>query len=136
MNADESARKRTPGYPGYKAARVFLDSLKSVPCVVCGLIDPVVMEFDHRDHHSKSFELSQAIRDYSLLRADRIKFRDNYQKLVLEHGWYGAMNLEAAKCDIICANDHRRRTHKAKLRPGYFTSEVVAMPDSQLRLSL
>ena len=56
------------------------------PCVDCGETDPVVLEFDHlRD---KEFEVTQAL-------ADRRWSR------ILE---------EIEKCDVVCANCHRRRT--------------------------
>ena len=72
--------------------------LREHPCVDCGETDPVVLEFDHlRD---KKFGIAQGIRD-----------RD----------WQSVLD-EMAKCDVVCANCHRRRT---ALRGG-FARAVVA----------
>ena len=56
------------------------------PCVDCGETDPIVLEFDHlRD---KRFEISEAL-----------------------HGrtWQSILD-EIEKCEVVCANCHRRRT--------------------------
>jgi hypothetical protein len=69
-----------------RRTRYLLAYFASNPCVDCGETDPVVLEFDHlRD---KEFNVSQ-----------RLEYR-NWQK-VLE---------EIEKCDVVCANCHRRRT--------------------------
>lgn len=52
---------------------------------------PFIMDFDHRDPSEKSFSISQS----SVLGIDRL--RD-----------------EAKKCDLVCANCHRMRTHKQR----------------------
>lgn len=64
--------------------------LKSVPCTDCGdTYPPYCMDFDHRDPAQKSFVISSQ--------------QTCSEKLFL---------AEVAKCDIICANCHRIRTHK------------------------
>jgi hypothetical protein len=60
------------------------------PCLDCGEDDPIVLEFDHRDIKTKSFRLSEARRGKYPMR------------MVVE---------EVAKCDVRCANCHRRRTY-------------------------
>jgi hypothetical protein len=56
------------------------------PCADCGENDPLVLEFDHlRD---KSFNVSQGM---------------------LVYAWQTVVK-EIAKCDVVCANCHRRRT--------------------------
>lgn len=56
------------------------------PCVDCGETDPIVLEFDHlRD---KRFEISAAIRG---------------------RNWQTILD-EIEKCEVVCANCHRRRT--------------------------
>lgn len=63
-----------------------LEYFEDHPCVDCGETDPVVLEFDHlRD---KEFAVGRGIRDKN---------------------WDRVLN-EMAKCDVVCANCHRRRT--------------------------
>lgn len=63
--------------------------LSGHPCVDCGEKDPIVLEFDHRNRSLKRFNI-----------ADGIK-RGMALKTVIE---------EIAKCDVRCANCHRRKT--------------------------
>lgn len=70
---------------------VILEYLKEHPCVDCGEGDPVVLEFDHRDGADKKFNLGEAM---------KMAFG---VKTVL---------AEIAKCDVRCANCHRRRTYR------------------------
>jgi hypothetical protein len=56
------------------------------PCADCGEDDPLVLEFDHL--------------------ADK-KF--NITKGITNHSWQALLD-EIAKCDVVCANCHRRRT--------------------------
>lgn len=65
--------------------------LNSHPCVDCGESDIVVLEFDHRNKLDKSDEVSQLIRK-------SLPF-----KKVID---------EMLKCDVRCANCHRRKTAK------------------------
>jgi len=61
------------------------------PCVDCGETDPIVLEFDHIEPANKSFEISKG----------------------LGSGFSPArLEPEIAKCDIRCANCHKRRTAK------------------------
>ena len=63
--------------------------LREHPCVDCGEADPIVLDFDHRDREHKV---------------------DSVMKLVLSgYGWETIL-AEIAKCDVRCANCHRRRT--------------------------
>jgi hypothetical protein len=68
--------------------------IKNKPCMDCGLKFPAcAMDFDHRDRKTKLFSFN-CIRPW---------------KTVL---------IELAKCDLVCANCHRIRTHiKSK---GFF----------------
>ena len=62
---------------------------ESTPCADCHVQYPYyVMDFDHRKN--KCFNVSQAMRNT---------------------GWLKTLE-EIAKCDIVCANCHRIRTHK------------------------
>lgn len=72
--------------------------LREHPCTDCGETDPIVLEFDHlRD---KEFGIAKGLRD---------------------HGWQSVLD-EMTKCDVVCANCHRRRT----ARRGGFMRAVVA----------
>lgn len=67
---------------------------KSGPCADCGIQYPYyVMDFDHRQGEDKVINLANASR------MTRSK--------ILE---------EIAKCDAVCSNCHRERTHKRKNR--------------------
>jgi hypothetical protein len=58
------------------------------PCTDCGESDPVVLEFDHLDAEGKSFCISQGL-----------PYRN----------WQSILD-EIEKCEVVCANCHRRRT--------------------------
>ena len=58
------------------------------PCVDCGDRDPLVLEFDHRDPGTKTATVNVLVR---------------------AQNWVGMLS-EIAKCDVRCANCHRRRT--------------------------
>jgi hypothetical protein len=66
--------------------RFILEYFETHPCVDCGEDDPLVLEFDHRG--DKSFEVAYAVRN---------------------RGWQQVLD-EIEKCDVRCANCHRRRT--------------------------
>lgn len=67
-----------------------LNYLKSHPCVDCGEADVVLLEFDHRDPATKRWNINRMLRN-----------RFTVHQLA----------REVAKCDVRCANCHRRRTH-------------------------
>ena len=72
--------------------------LREHPCADCGEDDPVVLEFDHlRD---KLFGISKGLTD---------------------RNWQDVLD-EIAKCDVVCANCHRRRTAK---RGGFLRAAVA-----------
>lgn len=67
------------------------DYLLQHPCVDCGETEPACLDFDHRDGVEKSFGLALARKHmYSIER----------------------LMEEIAKCDVKCANCHRKRTAK------------------------
>ena len=66
---------------------IFLQQfLEAHPCVDCGESDVVVLEFDHVQE--KSFDISNGLR---------------YRR-------WEAVLAEMEKCEVVCANCHRRRT--------------------------
>lgn len=62
--------------------------LREHPCVDCGEKDIMVLEFDHQ--RDKLMDISTLIRRGSLQ----------------------TVKNEVAKCEVRCANDHRRKTAK------------------------
>jgi hypothetical protein len=79
---DEYARQRKE----LRQAQV-LDYLLTHPCVDCGESDPVVLEFDHlRDKVANVSAMASSKRPWAV---------------ILE---------EISKCEVVCANCHRRRT--------------------------
>jgi hypothetical protein len=70
--------------------KFLIEYFKEHPCTDCGESDPVVLEFDHlRD---KAFTISQ-------------KFRERAWQAILD---------EIKKCEVVCANCHRRRTARRR----------------------
>lgn len=87
--------------------KVIQDHLLTHPCVDCGESDPVVLDFDHRNPEEKEFSIGHATR--RLVSISRLK-------------------REMEKCDVRCANCHRRRTH----REGHWFVESSHRPSGDL----
>ena len=68
-------------------AKFMVELFRARPCVDCGETDPLVLEFDHLVE--KKFNVGAGMRERSLQ-----SVRD-----------------EIAKCEVVCANCHRRRTY-------------------------
>lgn len=72
-----------------KTTRI-LDALKSaMGCIDCRITDPLVLDFDHRDRSAKIANVSRLAANTSNM---------------------GKIMAEVAKCDVRCANCHRRKT--------------------------
>lgn len=72
---------------------IIFEHLKVHHCVDCGEDDAIVLEFDHREHDKKSFAIgAHSTRQISV------------EKLI----------AEIAKCDVRCANCHRRKTYRER----------------------
>ena len=83
----QKAGKRRKQVIGVINERIY-EYLESHPCVDCGEPDPVVLEFDHV-RGKKSYEVSTL--SYRLV------------------SWNSVLR-EIAKCEVRCANCHRRKT--------------------------
>jgi 5-methylcytosine-specific restriction endonuclease McrA len=67
--------------------------LKDRPCADCGRRFPYyVMDFDHRPEHKKAFGVGRFVASVSVSSTKRV-------------------DAEIAKCDVVCSNCHRIRTH-------------------------
>lgn len=71
-------------------ARIVFEYLSENPCINCNESDPVVLEFDHREGTSKV---------------------ENISNLVSNSSWE-KVKIEIEKCDVLCANCHRRKSAK------------------------
>ncbi len=76
-----------------------LDYLLEHPCVDCGEPDPIVLEFDHRS--DKLFTVSEVLHG---------------------HMRWEVVAAEIAKCEVRCANCHRRRHAE---EAGWFRAVVL-----------
>lgn len=63
--------------------------LQSHPCIDCGEKDILVLEFDHRDRNSKIGDINS---------------------IISGSGSLEKVSEEISKCDVRCANCHRRKT--------------------------
>src|SRR5262249_13246013 len=63
--------------------------LAASQCADCGINDFAVLEFDHRDPNEKRYDISY---------------------LAGSPNSWAAVEREIAKCDVVCANCHRKRT--------------------------
>lgn len=74
--------------------REWLQERKSVPCADCGIMYPYfVMDFDHRDPSQKLFNIGSKVSSMS----------------------FEQVRVEVEKCDVVCSNCHRIRTHSFRI---------------------
>lgn len=79
------------------------DYLCNHPCIECGEADPLVLEFDHLDPKKKDAHISELV----------------------YHASWKRLEAEIAKCEIRCANCHRRKTaHQL----GWWVTTLVVGP--------
>lgn len=69
-----------------KKKKIWLDEQKVTGCINCPEKDPACLDFHHRDPQHKKANLSEAIAQWSIER----------------------LQNEVNKCDILCANCHRK----------------------------
>lgn len=77
--------------------------LSTHPCVDCGESDPVVLEFDHIKRETKEAAISEM--------------------LSRQVGWSRVL-AEIEKCEVRCANCHRRKTAKEQGWYVYLSKEA------------
>ena len=65
--------------------------LSDKSCLDCGEADPIVLDFDHIDPKEKTRSIA---------------------KFMSGHNSWESILLEIGKCEIRCANCHRRKSHK------------------------
>lgn len=89
----------------YRRLQEYLREAKDVPCADCGKRYPsFVLDFDHRE--DKEF---------------------NVGRLVSFGSWKRLLG-EIAKCDVVCANCHRERTHQRRLAEARPTATLQRVP--------
>jgi hypothetical protein len=88
-------------------AKFMIELFRTRPCADCGESDPLVLEFDHLS--DKKFNVGAGMR---------------------ERSWQ-ALRDEIAKCDVVCANCHRRRTHvrAGSVRAALAQRQGLTYPD-------
>ena len=75
------------GFARERNMRHILEYLSLHPCVDCGEPDPLVLDFDHLGNK-------------------------NYDVGSMRYNGLDALKLEMGKCEVRCANCHRRKTAK------------------------
>lgn len=86
----KSSKKATELKYINKKRKIIIDFLLTHPCVDCSETDIVVLDFDHIDPSTKVMNISDLVNRGSL----------------------SALTEEIKKCEIRCANCHRRKTVK------------------------
>ena len=73
-----------------KVSENLLNFLKTKRCIDCGESDPIVLEFNHKNRSLKSRGIA---------------------KMLSGHFSWNSVEKEIRKCEIRCANCHRRKTY-------------------------
>lgn len=86
------ASRNNKKYKGEVYGRV--NEIKSVPCADCGgTFDPICMDFDHLPGNKKA---------------------DNVSTMISRGFPWEVIQAEISKCEVVCANCHRLRTHNRR----------------------
>ena len=80
--------------------RWLVQYLAEHPCEDCGESDVVVLEFDHPEDVEKRFDITRGLKD---------------------RNWQDVLD-EISRCDVVCANCHRRRTAE---RAGFLRVSIA-----------
>lgn len=110
--ATMKARAKAYTYGQRARMREMVYAAKARPCMDCGVEYPHwVMDFDHRNPIDKDVDIATGI----------------------ARGWSEARLLaEMAKCDLVCANCHRNRTHQQRISGAFqkaTPSDADGFPD-------
>lgn len=91
-NAYEKRTGRVHASAHRRKRRAWTNTIKDVPCKDCGIkYPPYVMEFDHLTE--KSFTISKEVDMHTLEELEK----------------------EVAKCEVVCSNCHKERTHRRRV---------------------
>jgi hypothetical protein len=94
-----------------KSQKEWLRTAKDRPCHDCGVRYPShVMDFDHRPGEVKMATISALMGGACRL---------------------SVLEAEAAKCDVVCANCHRERTHRRKAALAEPIEPVIPTHDTE-----
>jgi hypothetical protein len=74
-----------------KIREALLSFLSTKQCIDCGETDPIVLEFDHKEPETKT---------------------RNVARFLSGHFSWESVSREIEKCDVRCANCHRRKTYR------------------------
>ena len=89
--ANDTAKARAMRKRQTKKCQEFIKTLlESTPCMDCGIKDLIVLQFDHRNPEEKESGIS----------------------CLMAEGRMTRLQEEVAKCDVVCANCHIKRTAK------------------------
>lgn len=100
-------RRRWKSTRRAKVKQCVADYLKTRSCADCGESNPIVLDFDHRDPKEKL---------------------DSIANLVSSCVAISRIETEMAKCDVRCANCHRKRHFGI---PETFTTKPILSPMSE-----
>ena len=89
-----------------------LEHFRQHPCADCGETDPIVLEFDHTGD-DKAFNISEGL---------------------ISRPW-PVILAEIAKCDVVCANCHRRRTAGRGGHTRAAVAQLVERKPSKLQVA-
>jgi hypothetical protein len=81
--------KKMPVYDKQQFKKRLSEIKEESGCVDCGVSNHIILDFDHL--HDKKYNISRMIHD--------------------GFSW-AAIKKEIAKCEVVCANCHRIRTHR------------------------
>lgn len=96
---DNKAKFRARNKKRREGHIAWVNTLRDHPCMDCkGSFPTCVMEFDHREGEAKTAAVAKMV-------------TDSYSK--------ESILAEIQKCDLVCANCHRIRTHRRRRTLGY-----------------